>query len=118
MNCPRCHGLLNRQWDTTLRIWEAHCLTCGNLPGIRLRRGDGRDLGAPKYCEVCHFRPVARIQGSAWMRVQQEKELSRCAGCRERINRKARMKARWDRKQAGRRKKKVAATLVDNKWNP
>lgn len=108
--CPRCTGLLNQQWNVDLRIWEAHCITCGNLPGVRLRRGDGRELGSPRYCEVCNLRPVARLMPGPWTRVSGELELAYCAGCREQINRKARMKARWEKEQrAGRRKKKVAA---------
>lgn len=98
-NCPRCQGILNQQWDVTLRIWEAHCLTCGNLPGVRLRRGDGRDLGAPRYCERCNLRPVARISSSAYTRGMGETESVYCAGCREAVNRAARLKERWQRQQ-------------------
>lgn len=98
-NCPRCQGILNQQWDVTLRIWEAHCLTCGNLPGVRLRRGDGRDLGAPKYCTMCDLRPVARVRASAYTRGLGDVESVYCAGCREAVNRAARLKVRWQRKE-------------------
>lgn len=102
-NCPRCNGVLNRQWNVDLRIWEAHCLTCGNLPGGRLRRGDGRALGAPRYCERCNLRPVARINSSAYTRGMGETESVYCAGCREQVNRAARLKERWQRQQAATR---------------
>lgn len=98
-NCPRCQGVLNQQWDVFLRQWEAHCLTCGNLPDVKLRRGDGRDLNAPRYCRSCCVRPVMLVQGSSWMRITGQKELTLCAVCREKSNRKARMKDRWQREQ-------------------
>ena len=103
--CPRCHGTLNRQWNLDLRIWEAHCLTCGNLPGVRLRRGDGRALGEPRYCERCDLRPVARISTSAYTRGLGDTESVYCAGCREAVNRAARLKARWKKEPGGRLKK-------------
>lgn len=98
-NCPRCQGILNQQWDVTLRIWEAHCLTCGNLPGVRLRRGDGRDLGAPRYCERCNLRPVARLNSSVYTRGMGDTESEYCAGCREAVNRARRSKERWERQE-------------------
>lgn len=105
-NCPRCQGILNQQWDVTLRIWEAHCLTCGNLPGVRLRRGDGRELWAPRYCERCNLRPVARISSSAYTRGLGETESVYCAGCREAVNRAARLKERWQRQQEAKKQMK------------
>lgn len=96
--CPRCNGLLNQQWDTFLRQWEDHCITCGNLPNIMIRRADGNDVDAPRYCEMCKLRPVARVVSSAYSRGLADKELSVCAGCRERVNRQARMKARWKKR--------------------
>lgn len=102
-NCPRCNGVLNRQWNVDLRIYEAHCLTCGNLPGVRLRRGDGRALGEPRYCERCNLRPVARIGSSAYTRGMGETESVYCAGCREAVNRAARLKERWERKEAAKK---------------
>lgn len=93
--CPRCQGALNQQWDVTLRQWEDHCLTCGNLPGIRIRRADGRAIGDPKYCELCDLRPVVRVVQSPYTRGLGDTELPYCAGCREKVNRQARMKARW-----------------------
>lgn len=97
--CSRCQGILNQQWNVDLRMWEAHCLTCGNLPGVRLRRGDGRDLGAPRYCERCNLRPVARISSSAYTRGLGDTESVYCAGCRQAVNRAARLKERWQRQQ-------------------
>lgn len=102
-NCPRCNGVLNRQWNVDLRIYEAHCLTCGNLPGVRLRRGDGRALGAPRYCERCNLRPVARINTSAYTRRMGDTESVYCAGCREAVNRAARLKVRWERQEAAKK---------------
>lgn len=93
--CPRCQGVLNQQWNVDLRIWEPHCLTCGNLPGVRLRRGDGRALGAPRYCARCNLRPVARILPSAYTRGMGETESEYCAGCR----RSRRMKERWGQQE-------------------
>ena len=101
--CPRCTGLLNQQWDTFLRQWEPHCITCGNLPSVKIRRADGRALGEPKYCEMCDLRPVARVVTSAYTRGLGDVELAYCAGCRERVNRQARMSARWHAGKAGRK---------------
>lgn len=68
-NCPRCQGALNQQWDVTLRQWEDHCLTCGYL------------------------RPVVRVMQSPYTRGLGDTELPYCAGCREEVNRQARI--RW-----------------------
>lgn len=99
--CPRCQGILNQQWDVFLRQHEAHCLTCGNLPGVKIRREDGRELNAPRYCRSCCVRPVMLVQGSSWSRVTGQKELTFCAVCREKVNRQWRMKACVRREQAG-----------------
>ncbi len=99
--CQRCNGLLNSQWNTELRQWEPHCLTCGNLPGIKVRRADGRAFGEPKYCEMCDLRPVVRVVQSAYTRGLGDAELPYCAGCREKVNRKARMRDRWAAERAG-----------------
>lgn len=99
-NCPRCAGIFGRRWDVAVREWEVYCVLCGHMPKLRLVRADGKDLGAPQTCIECHLRPVARVGkvGKAGHR-----ELRHCAGCREKINRRARILEQW------RKKKKVVA---------
>jgi len=98
MQCVRCQGLLNWQWNVELRREELHCLLCGYLPEIRLVRADGHELTAPRQCVICNLRPRVKIGqvGKVGYR-----EIECCAGCREMLNRRARMNARWKQALAG-----------------
>lgn len=95
-SCPRCSGLLARQWDEDAHEEYVYCLICGHRPMLEVRRADGQPLGSRNLCIDCHVKPVMLIEHKC---MKTEKEAVRCAGCRDRHNRRRRALKWWKAKK-------------------